>query len=439
MIMPRMKHFEPPQASASTRRTDLDWLRIAAFALLILFHIGMFYVPSDWVIKSPHLVPWLQYPMDWSSPWRLLLLFIVSGAATRFMSEKLNAQALLISRSARLLPPLLFATLFVVPFELYAQAVMRLHYGDGLLSFWRDYIGARSDFCTVGPCPFIPSWDYMWFVAYLWIYTALLAVLLIVAPSVRDRLERAGRHALAGSRLFLIPMAALIFGRLVLRHFWPETHDLLHDWYLHAIYALCFLFGYLFATDAAIWDRFTAQRHRMLAIAVVSYALYAAYNWYYAGVPQPPMTARLAMVSDYGIDQWAWVAAAFGYARRYLAGRDGPARRYLTEAIFPYYIVHQTVIVMVAYRLAPLHLPLITEAAILIAATVIGCALTYEIARRVTWLHPWFGLKWSLAQSKPVRRFAATTAPPWSPYPLRFRPAAFHPTAQSSRYSHRAG
>src|SRR3982750_12265 len=85
--------------ATAERRTDLDWLRIGVFGLLILFHVGMFYVPWDWEVKSPRLVPWLQFPMEWTAPWRLLLLFVVSGCATRFMSLRLASRELWTARS----------------------------------------------------------------------------------------------------------------------------------------------------------------------------------------------------------------------------------------------------------------------------------------------------------------------------------------------------
>ena len=415
------------------RRTDLDWARIAAFALLILYHIGMYYVPEDWVVKSPHIVPWLQIPMDWSSPWRLLLLFIVSGAATRFMAGKFPPGALFASRSLRLLPPLIFATLVVIPPEFYVQAIERYGYGGGYPSFWADWLRGRSDLCGTDGCVFVPNWDYLWFVAYLWIYTALLLGGFALAPHLRAWLDARGRWLLAGPRLFLVPAGVLIAARLVLRHFWPETHNLIDDWYLHTVYFLCFLFGYLFATSDAVWDGFKGRRHLALGVAVVSYALYALYAWRYAGDGHPPMTARLLMVTDYGVDQWAWVAAALGYARRYLTDRDGPARRYLTEAIFPYYIVHQTAIVVVAHLLLPLRLSLAAEAAILVVATVASCAGTYEIARRVAWLRPWFGLKRSPVQAKPMRPPAATSAPIWPPYQHSLQPAAVRRPGRTMR------
>lgn len=54
----------------------------------------MFYVPWQWEVKSPRLLSWLQIPIDQSSPWRLLLLFAISGAATRFMNVRLASRQL---------------------------------------------------------------------------------------------------------------------------------------------------------------------------------------------------------------------------------------------------------------------------------------------------------------------------------------------------------
>ena len=66
------------------RRHDLDWVRVSAFALLVLYHVGMYYVTWDWHVKSPAASDTLEPFMLLSSPWRLALLFLVSGAATAF-------------------------------------------------------------------------------------------------------------------------------------------------------------------------------------------------------------------------------------------------------------------------------------------------------------------------------------------------------------------
>ena len=83
----------------TTRRLDLDWIRIIAFALLIFYHIGMYYVTWDWHVKSPHQSDLIEPLMQLTSPWRLALLFLVSGAATSFIMAKLSAGQLARSRS----------------------------------------------------------------------------------------------------------------------------------------------------------------------------------------------------------------------------------------------------------------------------------------------------------------------------------------------------
>lgn len=87
------------------RRYDLDWLRIAAFGLLIFYHVGMFYVTWGFHVKSSHASPAAEPFMLLVNPWRLTLLFIISGSATRFMLDKMKPGAFAASRTLRLLVP----------------------------------------------------------------------------------------------------------------------------------------------------------------------------------------------------------------------------------------------------------------------------------------------------------------------------------------------
>lgn len=394
-------------ATAADRRTELDWLRIGAFALLILFHIGMFYVPWQWEVKSPRLLSWLQIPMDWSSPWRLLLLFVVSGAATRFMSVRLAPRDLWNVRSRHLLPPLLFAALILTPPQMYLRVIEQFGYHGSFRQFLPIYFRFDHTFCRPDDCPTMPNWDHLWFVAYLWIYTTLLLGLRTYFPHFLVRAEEAGRRWLRGWRLLALPAFVLSMARISLGHFFPETHGLTDDWYMHAIYLLAMLFGFLFIFAEEIWRGFVALRWAALIAALLSYAAHTTYTLYYHDNVAIPLDVKVPMAFVYGLDQWAWVVAALGFGRLHLAGRDGPVRRYLTEAIFPYYIIHQPAIVIVAYELAKVRLPLGLEAALLVLSTVAICGLTFEAVRHVPALRPWFGLK-------PVK-----TRPTMAPLPLR--------------------
>ncbi|MFX7878633.1 hypothetical protein ABTK13_20425, partial [Acinetobacter baumannii] len=90
-----------PTPGPDARRIDLDWIRIAAFGLLILYHVGMLYVTWPFHVKSSHRLAALEPFMLALNPWRLALLFVVSGAATAFMAGKLRPGRLAGQRSAR--------------------------------------------------------------------------------------------------------------------------------------------------------------------------------------------------------------------------------------------------------------------------------------------------------------------------------------------------
>lgn len=374
------------------RRTELDWLRIGAFGLLILFHVGMFYVPWQWEVKSPRVLPWLQVPLDWSTPWRLLLLFVVSGAATRFMSLRLSPRDLFIKRSLYLLPPLVFALAVVTPPQMYVRAIEQFDYTGSFSAFLRRYFSFDHSFCRPDDCLVMPNWNHLWFVAYLWVYTVLLLVALALVPNLFAGIQARGEALLRGSRLLVLPALTLGLAHIALAHFFPETHDITNDWYLHTIYLATFLFGFLFVFSKPLWSDLVKRRWLALVIGIACYATHTAYELHFHG-HAIPMAVKLPMSLVFGFEQWSWVVAMMGFARLYLAGRDGSVRRYLTEAIFPYYIVHQFTIVLVGHALARLGLPLPIEAALLLTATVASCALAYEVARRLPLLRPWFGLK----------------------------------------------
>jgi hypothetical protein len=377
-----------PSNMAPERRVDLDWVRIAAFGLLILYHVGMFYVSWGWHIKSAHTVTALEPLMLVLNPWRLALLFLVSGVATRFMLRKTAAGALLRARSSRLLIPLVFGMLVVVPPQAYIQIVEALGYDGGFLDFYlKHYFAFGKAFCP-NPCIILPTWNHLWFVAYLWVYTMALGLVVMAVPGIAGWIERWLAPLLSGAWLLVVP--SLLFGifRLTLLPYFPSTHALFGDWYNHALFASVFLLGFLLAHAASFWEAVERQRWIALALAVALFASGIALRRASDG----GMPLKLYGGFAYGFYQWLCIVAVLGFARRWLT-KDSAARRYLTDAIFPYYIVHQTAIIMIAHALRGSGLSAGAEAAIIIGGTVATCVATYELVRRVGSLRPLFGLK----------------------------------------------
>ena len=115
-------------APTSRRRHDIDALRAIAFGLLILYHVGMFYVPWGWHVKSEHIAPWLQAPMMVLNQWRMPLVFLISGLAVNFLlgegdRRRMGYGAFAWLRVKRLLVPLIFGMLLIVPPQAYLEAL----------------------------------------------------------------------------------------------------------------------------------------------------------------------------------------------------------------------------------------------------------------------------------------------------------------------------
>jgi len=385
------------------RRYDLDWIRILAFGVLVFYHVGMYYVTWDWHVNSPHASHALEPLMRMASPWRLSLLFLVSGAATGFLWDRCRRAGapFLGPRSWRLLLPLVFGMLVIVPPQSYFEVLEKLPggYHDGYLAFWARYLAGDAGFCRDGDCLDLPTWNHLWFVAYLWVYTVVLWALLRSAPRLAERLAETVRRALSGPGGLLWPLAWLAIARMLLVGRFESTHALFDDWYNHAQYLPLFLLGFAIARPGPLWDRIEAARWPALAAALGAWLYIAWYFGHYTdGTPPEPLRWLQRLL--WAVQQWAAIVAILGFGRRFAPG-DSPARRWLTEAVFPVYILHQTLIVVLAVWMRRFDLVPWIEGPLLVAATFALCFAGYGIIRRVGWLRPLFGLKYSRSPYAP--------------------------------------
>jgi hypothetical protein len=161
------------------------------------------------------------------------------------------------------------------------------------------------------------------------------------------------------------------------------------DWYNHMVYATAFLLGFLTARADGVWDAIESQRRWALSLAGTLFLSFLVLRWTRGSTPPPSLLLKRIA---YGCYQWLCIVAVLGFARRWLTA-ESAVRRYLTDAIFPYYIVHQTAIIMIAHELHNRGVPAWLEASIVISGTIATCVLSYEIVRRISMLRPLFGLR----------------------------------------------
>ena len=375
----------PAADPLALRRYDLDWLRIAAFGLLILYHVGMVFVTWDFHIKTAHPAKWVEAPMLLSNAWRLPLLFLISGAASRFLMARAGG-SFAASRSARLLSPLLFGMAVVVPPQAWVDVTVNHGYARGYLAFWSHDYWRFDQALGVD----VPTWNHLWFVVYLWVYTMVLAG---AAARWRGRaLQPAFDRLFRGWRLVVMPLAWFAAERIVLNDRFPETHALVDDWGMHLVYGFAFALGFGLAGSRTAWP--TIDRVWPWA-GVAALGGWAIVAWGDLIVPDgavwSPLTLALVRVAR-SVELWGAILALLGFAHRYW-NHDHRWRATLNEAVFPAYIAHQTVIVVVEYWLRPAHLAGATEFVILVAATAGGAALFYLLARDIAWLRPFAGLR----------------------------------------------
>lgn len=372
----------------SQRHYGMDWLRIAAFALLILYHIAMAFSPWDWVIKTNYAFGWLIPPMALLTPWRLPLLFAVSGYASRKLFDRsAGARDFARSRAVRLLVPLAFGMVALVPLEMWVR-VMENGYPHGYLHFWALDYWRAGDFWGRE----FPSWEHLWFVAYLAAYTLLLAGVLALGGNRATRAIGAAADWLAvGHRLLWVPVAALAMARLALLFVAPERQGLLRDWGGHAQYVPIFLFGFALAGAPRLWPAVARSWKPAAAMAALAGTVIVTVELLWPGTRVPPhdvmaldRAARTAMA-------WGMILALFHIAETRW-NHDHRLRKPLAEAVFPFYIVHHPAIVLIAWYSLPLGLSAPAEFALLLGGTGAVCAATYLIGRRIAWLRPLIGL-----------------------------------------------
>jgi hypothetical protein len=382
------------------RRYDLDWLRVFAFGLLMLFHTGMLFSTWFWHVKNLETSDVFDHVMRFVHQWRMPLLFFISGSAVWFAMERYSTWKYFLERHKRLLVPLVFGMLVVIPPQVYCE---RLYHQEQYSSFWDFY---RTLF-TSGAYPAGNlSWHHLWYIPYIWTYSMVMlpVCLWLRARPGRALLARVLDWMARPWALFLICIPSAL-SDVVLRPFWPDdANSLFGDW-ANFTHKLCFFMaGFVLASSERLYDAIAAQRRKFFMAGAVAFVLLTGIvvlgtrqalqtpNFHVS----PVAVAGVRFLNNFQI--WMWVLVALGYGRRYLSFNH-PFLRYANEAVYPFYILHQTVIIILGYQLANTNWSIGVKFPLVVAATFVICCAIYALAIR-----PWnivrvaFGMKWQRAR-----------------------------------------
>ncbi|WP_271783927.1 acyltransferase family protein [Aquimarina algiphila] len=372
------------------RRYDLDWLRVIVFGLLIFYHVGMFFAPWGFHIKNNIIYDWIRWPMLFLNQWRLPILFVISGMGTYYALSSRNLWQFNIERCKRLAIPLLFGMLFIVPPQIYYERLTNNEYFGSYIEFF-----TTKAFIGVYPEGNI-SWHHLWFLPYLLLFSIFLSPIFVRLKKKPSKLISWIRKKIQktyGLYLFIFP---LYLTEAFLEPFFPITHALIDDWFNFINCLVLFFFGFiLIASGKEFWNSVDRIKSRALIIGSVAFCTLLIIWLQLEDSTYVHFSEALIKV----VNLWSWILVLFGYGAKFL-NRKSNLLAYCNRAVYPFYILHQTITIAIGYYIMNLDWGLVPKLILMIIGTFLGSWMIYHlIIIRIPILHPLFGLKKSYREA----------------------------------------
>ena len=329
------------------RQAYLDWLRIMAIIGVLLFHSAMAFVAEDsWHIKNRETSHLLLEFNFWLSRFRMPLLFFISGTVSYFMLQKKSAGSFIAWRFRRLFVPLVAGMLIVVPPQVYLERLtqgFKGNYWDFYPSIFRGIPYPRGNL----------SWHHLWFIFYLFVYDILFAPVFAWLMTLRGRAALQKLNWVAnGQWIYIITVPSIILYASLAWRF-RATDDFINDWAYLPYWLLFVLGGFFCIVHPLLMNSLERNRRTSLTIAFLSIICINYFRWNNLE-PWDVMTGWrgswqiYAYMALYACTAWSWVFTAVGYGKRYL-NKKLPVLQYANEIVYPFYILHQTVILVLVY------------------------------------------------------------------------------------------
>ena len=369
--------------SVYERRYDIDWIRVIVFDLLIFYHVIMFFVDWDFHIKNNEIVYWIESPMLFLNQWRLPILFVISGIGTRFAMNHRSGLKYIKERLSRLLIPLIAGILIIVPPQVYIERISQGFEYNSYLSFYPDF------FNGIYPTGNF-SYHHLWFIAYLLTMSLLATPLFLYLRKEGNSFIKLIKRKVEHQPLFLyVPILFFLIPEYTLKSF-PATRAFIDDWYAWSVYSLCFIIGFvLICMKETFWKALNKVRYLSLAIGILSFSILITHaggkqfhDSIYPWIPILKVT-----------NMWTWILAIFAWSARFLNKKNNLILQ-RNNAVYPFYIVHQTIIIFFGYLLMDVQMHYGFKMLIMVVATFFLSWIIYkQIIMRFNFLKPLFGVK----------------------------------------------
>lgn len=347
----------------SKRRYDLDWLRVIAILAVYFHHLGMPFNGDDFHIMNSESSKLLDDIMVYFEQFRLPLLFLISGTGTVLAFSKRTWKHFFKERTGRLIIPLFFGVLFIVPPQTYYQYINELN------SYWQIYTEGRFET------------NHLWFIENLYVISIIVIPLIIFLKSKKskrfiNRFEKISFYKLG----FLLGGLPLIILTVVLKRYYPTGSSSLTNLSETFFYTYFFISGILFASSKIFWANLKKFRHFHLISFIISTLLFYGYYFIPNNILEPYLTLSIRWDIWYALCSllgWCFVLTILGYGQVYFNKPSLNLKR-MNEAIYPFYILHQTVIVIFAYYIIQLDLNIPAKFIILLISSFLIIVVIYR-------------------------------------------------------------
>jgi hypothetical protein len=274
--------------------------------------------------------------------------------------------------------PLLFGMLVIVPPQIYLERVNQGFTG----TYWQFYPSIFEG----RPYPEgNTSWHHLWFILYLFIYDLISVPLfkwLLFGKGKQFTEQKLGWLSRGKNIYLLILPSMIVYSALILKY--PTNNSLVGDWTMLIYWYLFVILGYLIMCNQQLVESMVRNRRFSMLLAFGSLILVDYFRWndlrpsqtLGESWKQNPLTYLYLAV--YPVIAWSWIMMLVGYIKKYF---DKPHRihQYVNEAIYPYYILHQTVIVILAFYVVKVEESILAKYLFIVSFALVLCFYLYHI------------------------------------------------------------
>ena len=396
------------------RRYDIDWLRITAVLLLIPYHTSrVFNAGEDFYSKNRPVSTAINRFVGFLGPWHMSLLFFLAGASSWFALGFRSGGRYAGERARRLLVPFVFGLVVLIPPQSYMGMLTNSQRHLSFFGQYKYYWTHAAEGLTGYDGTWTPG--HLWFILFLVLFSllALPLFLWLRRGSARGLIDR---FAAACRFPGVVILPALVLALLKDVDFLEVSGQNL------ICFFLLFVFGFLMVADERITAAIGRQWPALLTLGVAAMAVRVYLHPWDADGAHASWLLSFWERWVYEFAVWLMILGLLGLFHRY-ANRTNRAYAYATESAYPFYVLHQTVLVLIAYEVVRWGVGASLKYTVIALATLAATLLVYEVAvRRWSPVRLLFGMKPRRARPQP-----GPAAPAAEPAVLPVDPAASSP------------